>query len=427
MMIKAVVGLNWGDEGKGRMVDYFAAQADCVIRYQGGDNAGHTVVNARGKFAFHNVPSGICYDNVLNIIASGSVINPESFCKEITDLKAHGLNIDKNILISDRAILILPFHPLLDRLEDRRLKDKRYGSTMSGIAPVYGDKYLKKGIQVGELLHPKYLKEHLTEVVEYNNLRIQKIYGEQSTEWYMNIEEIYQWLLTYGEKLKPFITDIQPIIHKLITEDKNILVEAQLGALRDINHGIYPYTTSSSTLSGYACASIPINPRYLKEIIGITKAYSTCVGEGAFITELHGPLADQIRTVGKEFGAKTGRPRRIGYFDAVATRYGCQLQNATLMTVSCLDVLSGLKELKICTHYEIDGQLTTTFPLYAKLIKARPVYETLLGWEEDITRIRKYADLPVNARKYIEKIEELCSVSIKFISVGPARENLIVR
>lgn len=421
-MIQAVVGLNWGDEGKGRMVDYFASHADCVIRYQGGDNAGHTIINDYGKFALHNIPSGICYPNVLNIIAPGSVINPESLVQEIEELQEKGMNTEQ-ILISDRAIIIFPFHKLLDRLEDERLKDKRYGSTMSGIAPVYGDKFMKKGIQVGELLHPKYLKEHLTSLIDYTNLRIQGIYGETP----IDLEETYTWLIQFAEKLKPYIINIQPLISKLVQEGKNVILEAQLGALRDITHGIYPYTTSSSTLAGYACASIPVNPQQMTDVIGITKAYSTCVGEGAFVTEIHTPLADQIRQVAGEFGAKTGRPRRIGYFDAVATRYGCHLQNATLMTITCLDVLSGIEELKICTHYEVDGERTENFPLYAGLVKAKPVYETLPGWEEDLTQVRSYDELPENAKKYIARIEELCDVPIKYISVGPAREALIIR
>lgn len=421
-MIKAVVGLNWGDEGKGRMVDYLAAKADCIIRYQGGDNAGHTVVNPRGKFVLHNIPSGICYPDVLNIIAAGSVLNPESFVREIQELNQLGVATD-NILISERAIMILPYHPLLDRLEDQRLKEKKYGSTLSGIAPVYGDKFMKKGIQVGELLTPEYLKDHLTDLLEYNNLRLQKIYGREP----LNFGEIYQWLLSLGEIIRPHITDTQPVIQKLLEEEKTILLEAQLGALRDITHGIYPYTTSSSTLAAYACASIPVKPSLVKEIIGVTKAYSTCVGQGIFLTEMKESLANQIRAKGKEFGAKTARPRRIGFFDAVATRYGCQLQQVSKIAITCLDVLSGEEELKICTHYEIDDQLTETFPIYPHLLKAKPVYEILPGWEEELTEIRSYAQLPLQARKYLKRIEELCRVPIKFISVGPERQALIIR
>lgn len=421
-MVKAVVGLNWGDEGKGRMVDYFAAKADCVIRYQGGDNAGHTVVNDFGKFAFHNFPSGICYKNVRNMIAPGSVINPETFIKEMADLNNMGINTD-NIIISDRAIIILPFHILREKLEEDRLKDRRYGSTMSGIAPVYGDKYLKKGIQAGELLYTGYLEGHLKSVLEYNNLIIKNIYDLEPVDF----TKIYEWLTEYGSFIKPYIMDVQPVITKLLDEKKEILVEAQLGALRDITHGIYPYTTSSSTLAGYACASIPVPPSSISEIIGITKAYSTCVGEGPFITEIKGPLADDIRQKGNEYGAKTGRPRRIGYFDAVATCYGSRLQGATSMVLTCLDVLSVCNEIKICTQYKIDGKLTCVFPLNPSLMNAEPLYETLPGWKEDISAIREYNDLPANAKRYVERIEKLVETPIKFISVGPHRESLIAR
>jgi adenylosuccinate synthase len=294
---------------------------------------------------------------------------------------------------------------------------------MSGIAPVYGDKFMKKGIQAGELFYPEYLQEHLADIVAYTNLRIQGIYGEQA----LDFTQIYNWLLHWGEQIKPYIKNIQPLITQMLNDNKQILVEAQLGALRDITHGIYPFTTSSSTLSGYACASIPVPPQQMEEVIGITKAYSTCVGEGAFVTEIHDALADEIRVKGKEFGAKTGRPRRIGYFDAVATRYGCRLQNATSMVVTCLDVLSGLKELKICTHDEVNGEQTGHFLLNPALIKAVPVYETLPGWDEDLTGVRSFADLPLNAQNYVQRIEELCGLPITSISVGPEREALIVR
>lgn len=421
-MVNSVVGLNWGDEGKGRMVDYFARNADCVIRYQGGDNAGHTVINSKGKFAFHNFPSGICYDNVLNIIAPGSVVNPESFLKEADELKEQGLDISQ-IIISDRAILILPYHMVVEKMEEQRLKDKKYGSTMSGIAPSYSDKYLKKGIQAGELFYPEKLKEHLRDVLEYKNMILEKAYGGDPQDF----DELYSWLLDIAERIKPYIRNIQPIVQDLLANSKNIILEAQLGALRDITHGIYPYTTSSSVLAGYACASIPVPPKSVREIIGITKAYSTCVGEGPFVTELFDELGDKIREVGKEYGAKTGRPRRIGHFDAVATRYGARLQTADNMVITCLDVLTGLKELSICTAYKIDGELTEDFPINSALTKAEPVYETLSGWDEDITEVRKYEDLPQAARTYVERIEELIGTKVGYISVGPAREALICR
>ncbi len=418
-MITSVVGLNWGDEGKGRMVDYFAGKADCVIRYQGGDNAGHTVVNELGKFAFHNFPSGVCYPGVINIIASGSVVSPESFIKELKEVESKGLKVE-NIYISDRAILIMPYAKILEKLEEERLKDKKYGSTMSGIAPTYGYKYLKKGIQAGELLYPEYLEEHVKDVVAYANLQI-SAYGADPVD----ADEIIAYLKEYSELLKPYITNTKVLVDKLLAEGKSIIVEAQLGALRDITHGIYPYTTSSSTLSGNACASIPVPPSSIERIVGITKAYSTCVGEGPFTTELFGDLAHQIRETGHEYGAKTGRPRRIGYFDAVATRYGCTLQSATDMTVTCLDVLTGIEELKICTAYEINGIETPDFPINCTLADAKPIYKTVKGWSEDITSVRKFEDLPVNAQAYLKEIEDLTGTRISYVSVGPERDALI--
>lgn len=418
-MITSVVGLNWGDEGKGRMVDYFAGKADCVIRYQGGDNAGHTVVNELGKFAFHNFPSGVCYPGVINIIASGSVVSPDSFISELKDVESKGLKVE-NIYISDRAILIMPYAKILEKLEEERLKDKKYGSTMSGIAPTYGYKYLKKGIQVGELLYPEYLKEHVRAVVTYANLQI-SAYGADP----VNADEMIAYLMEYSELLKPYITNTKVLVDKLLAEGKSIIVEAQLGALRDITHGIYPYTTSSSTLSGNACAAIPVSPSSIERIVGITKAYSTCVGEGPFTTELFGDLAHRIRETGHEYGAKTGRPRRIGYFDAVATRYGCTLQGATDMTVTCLDVLTGIEELNICTAYEINGVQTSDFPINCTLEYAKPVYKTVKGWSEDITGVRNFADLPVNAQEYLREIEILTGTRISYVSVGPERDALI--
>ncbi|HCC07750.1 MAG TPA: adenylosuccinate synthase [Clostridiales bacterium] len=421
-MVMAVVGLNWGDEGKGRMIDYFAGDVDCVVRYQGGNNAGHTVKNEYGKFAFHNIPSGICYKNVVNIIAAGSVINPQSFIEEVEELKSKGLDTS-NIFVSDRAIVILPQHILRDELEEVRLVNKKYGSTKSGIAPVYGDKFLKKAIQVGELLDIEYLKEHLKDVLEHNDLIIEKIYGKDKTDF----DKVFNWLKEYGEKMRPYIKDVAPIIFKMQKENKRIMVEAQLGALRDITHGIYPYTTSSSTLAGYACASVPIKPSELKDIVGITKAYSTCVGEGPFVTEDFSEWATEVRIKANEFGATTGRPRRIGHFDIIATKYGCELQGATQVTITCLDVLSGYDELKICVGYEVNGETIKDFPMIAKLNKAKPIYQCVGGWMEDISMVRNFEDLPKNAQEYVNTIERLLEVQVKYISVGPNREELIVR
>ncbi len=422
MMIHAVTGTNWGDEGKGRMVDYFAERADVVIRFQGGDNAGHTVVNKRGKFAFHNFPSGICYDNVVNIIAAGSVVSPESFMKEQSELRAAGLEAE-NIRISDRAIIILPYHLALERMEEERLGDKKYGSTMSGIAPSYADKYAKKGIQAGELLYPDYLRSHLETILEYKNMIIQRGYGGEP----LDFEPLFEKMVEYGKSLEPYIVDTLPIIEEALSSEKNIILEAQLGALRDISHGIYPYTTSSSVLAGYAAASVPVPPNRIDTITGITKAYSTCVGAGPFVTEITGELAEKIREKGNEYGAKTGRPRRIGHFDAPATSYGVKLQGATELVVTCLDVLSGMGPLKICTHYDVDGKRKKSFPVYPQLVKASPVYEELPGWDEDITGARRFEDLPRNAQKYIRRIEELAGIPVAYVSVGPERDDLIVR
>ena len=417
-MVKAIVGLNWGDEGKGRMVDYFAGKADFVVRYQGGSNAGHTVVNEKGKFAFHSFPSGACYDQVQNIIAAGAVLNLEDFKVELAAIKSQLSEFQ--LKISDRVILTLPYHIELEKLEEKRLKDKKYGSTLSGIAPTYSDKYLKKGIQAGELFYPDYLKDRVRDIVEYKNLLLES-YGAAKLDWV----RVYENILESGEIIKPYIADVGPLVAKALTDGKSILLEAQLGALRDISHGIYPFTTSSSVLSGYACASVPIPPNKINGVVGVTKAYSTCVGEGAFVSEIFDAPADRIREVGKEYGAKTGRPRRIGYFDAVATRYGCELQGATEVVVTCLDVLSGLEELPICTEYDVDGRNTDRFPVYAALLKAKPVYKTMPGWSEDITAARSFDDLPAAARDYLRTLEAEMGVRISYVSVGPERDSLV--
>lgn len=416
-MVNAVVGLNHGDEGKGRIVDYLSSEADCVIRFQGGDNAGHTIVNSYGKTALHNFPSGIFNSNCLNIIAPGSVINLESFVKEKQDLESKGV-CTENIKISDRSIIILPCHILLDRLEEERLGKRKYGSTLSGIAPVYGLKYMKKGIQSGELLHPAYLEEHIGAVLEYINAIIKGVYGSEP----VRIKDTMDWLELYSQTVKPLIADIGPVVGKLLAEEKSIILEAQLGALRDITHGIYPFTTSSSTLAAYACASVPVPPASIGEITGVTKAYSTCVGEGPFITEMEAAQAEIIRNKAGEFGARTGRPRRIGHFDAVATSYGCRLQGATAIALTCLDVLSGIGELKICTGYRTTTGITCSFPINPVLNSSEPVYETFKGWEEDIGGVRSFEELPDPAKTYVERIEQLAGVKIRYISVGPERE-----
>ena len=419
-MIRAVVGLNWGDEGKGRMVDYFARKADVVVRFQGGDNAGHTVVNDRGKFAFHNFPSGICHDDVVNIIAPGSVINPDSFFSERKTLVEAGLSCE-GIVISDRATVILPYHLQVEALEEIRLGANRYGSTGRGIAPSYADRYAKKAIQIGELLDHEYLKTRTSALVEYHNMILQGCYEAEPLDPAAELERLDSW----GRELKPLVRDIAPIIDQAIDGDKTILLEAQLGALRDIIHGIYPFTTSSSVLAGFAAASVPVPANRIKAVTGVTKAYSTCVGAGPFITEIDGDLATTIRERGKEYGATTGRPRRIGYFDAVATRYGTRLQGANEMVITCLDVLSGVGPLEICVGYEDDNTVSERFPIMPTLRHTKPVYEQHPGWDEDITEARRFDDLPTKAKEYVRRVEELVGVSVSHVSVGPDREALI--
>lgn len=420
-MINAVVGLNWGDEGKGRVVDRLALRAACVIRYQGGDNAGHTIVNGFGKTVLHNIPSGIFNSGCLNIIAPGSVINLESFDAEKWELDGKGIDTGPDrIMISDRAVVILPCHLHLDWLEEERLGSRKYGSTLSGISPVYGLRHMKKGIQAGELLHEAYLEEHVASVLEYVNSIIKGVYKSEPVQ----LSDTMEWLEYYGKTVRPFIADIGPTVDKLLSDDCNIILEAQLGALRDVVHGIYPFTTSSSTLAAYAGASVPIPPSYIREITGVTKAYSTCVGEGPFVTEMQPAQAEALRNKAGEFGAKTGRPRRIGHFDAVATAYGCRLQGATRMALTCLDVLGGMGELKICTGYRTAAGITDRFPTNPLLESAEPVYEALAGWEEDIGAVRSYAGLPANAKRYVERIEQLTGVGIRYISVGPERDTM---
>lgn len=424
MSITAIVGVNWGDEGKGRIVDYLAGEYQIVVRYQGGNNAGHTVINEYGKFALNLLPSGIFHPGTLNILGTGTVIDLEHLVKEIEGVRAKGVRVDAdNLKISDRAIICFPFHQAQDRLEEERLGSKKYGSTVRGIAPVYGDKYLKKGIQIGELFHPAYLKERLATVLEWKNAELTKVYGGRGYQ----LEEILAWLAEYGEKLKPMVTDTTALLRQAVKAGKKILLEAQLGALRDIHYGIYPFTTSSSPLAAFAPVGAGVFNRPVERIIGVVKAYSTCVGEGPFVTELFDEVGDRLRQIGAEYGAATGRPRRIGYLDLVATKYGAELQGATELALTKLDVLSSEKKLKVCVGYEIDGEVVTTFPLTPLLYKAKPVYVELDGWEEDISAVRSYSQLPANARRYIQYIEEWLEVPVKYISVGAKREEIIVR
>lgn len=422
MPVTAICGINWGDEGKGRMVDYLATEADFVIRFQGGNNAGHTVINKYGKHALHHLPSGVFNKDSLNIIGNGSVVNPEALVKEIDEI-SKAIDFDLRLLISERAHVIFPFHVMLDSYEEERLSDRKFGSTKRGIAPVYSDKYLKVGILMADLLNRDYLYKRLKNNLEYKNQIIKNIYHKDPVD----IDEMVEWGYKYGQMIKSYIGNTIPVLQKAIIEDKNILLEGQLGALRDIDFGIYPYTTSSSPIAGYAGAGSSIPPYKITRVLGIMKSYSTCVGEGPFVTEIFDKTAELIREKGKEYGASTGRPRRIGWFDAVASRYGCIVSSATEVAITLLDVLSGFDELKICVSYDIGGSKTEDFPTTQYLETAKPVYITMPGWKENITSITRFNDLPENAKNYVLKIEELVKTKIKYVSVGPERNQLIIR
>ena len=420
----AIVGINWGDEGKGRMVDLLTDRFDVVVRYQGGGNAGHTVVNESGKFALHLLPSGIFRKNVVNILGNGVALDPESLWKEIEDVTSKGVSITpENLKISDRASLLLPWHRELDGLEEARLADKKYGSTRQGIAPFYSDKYQKKTILAGELLYPEHLREHLQDLMEWKNLTLTRVYGAKP----VTMEDLEVWIDVFCSKIKPFICDTGAFLRKAQREGKQILFEAQLGALRDLDYGIYPYTTSSNAIAAYAPVGSGLPSAKIDEVIGVVKAYSTCVGEGPFVCEMFGEEAEELRKAGFEYGAKTGRPRRVGPIDIVATRYGIHVQAATNVALTKLDVLSYLDKIPVCTHYTIDGQLTDEFPFPSLLKDAKPVIEYMDGWKCDISGVRNWEDLPEAARKYVEFIEQNIDCHIGYVSVGPERDSIIIR
>ena len=420
----AIVGINWGDEGKGRMVDLIAKEYDIVCRYQGGNNAGHTVMNEYGKFALHLIPSGIFLPGVVNVLGNGVVIDLESLWGEIESLQKAGISITpENFKISDRATIVFPYHRALDGLEEARLKDKKYGSTLRGIAPVYSDKYQKKTVMMGELLYPEYLEQHLGTILEWKNLTIQNVYGAEAYK----LEDLMEWCRMYGEKLKPFLCDTSKFLYEAEKAGKNIMFEAQLGALRDIDFGIFPYTSSSSSIAGYACIGAGIPGSHVDRTVGIVKAYSTCVGEGPFTAEWFGEEAEKLRAAGGEYGASTGRPRRVGPIDIVATRYGCRIQGATEVALTKLDILSYMDEIPVCTQYELDGQVTDDFPFPAVIGRANPVIKTMPGWKCDISGVRKYEDLPAEAKNYIEFIEKNIGCRISYVSVGASRDEIIYR
>ena len=420
----AIVGINWGDEGKGRMVDLLTEKYDVVVRYQGGGNAGHTVINEYGKFALHLIPSGIFRKGVINILGDGVALDPENLWLEIESIREKGVHITpENLKISNRASLLMPWHRELDALEEQRLADKKYGSTKQGIAPFYSDKYAKKTVMAGELFYPDRLKNHLADLLEWKNLTLVNVYGAKP----YTMEMLDMWIKDYCEKIKPFICDTAAFMKDALKKDKKIMFEAQLGSLRDLNCGIYPYTTSSNTTAAFAPVGAGAPGVKIDDIIGVVKAYSTCVGEGPFISELHGDEASDLREAGEEYGAKTGRPRRVGAFDTVATRYGVQVQAATEIALTKLDVLSYMDKIPVCTHYYINEQITDEFPFPAALAEAEPVIEYMDGWKCDISHIRSWEDLPRNARSYIQFIEEKINCPVTYISVGPERDSIIVR
>ena len=420
----AIVGINWGDEGKGRMVDLLTEDYDVVVRFQGGGNAGHTVINQYGKLALHLLPSGIFRPDVANILGNGVAVDPENLWNEIEEVTRKGVSITPdNFKISERASLLLPWHRDLDELEEKRLKDKKYGSTKQGIAPFYSDKYQKKTIMAGELFYPEDLKAHLSDIMEWKNLTLTQVYGVKPyTE-----EMLDKWIKASCEKIKPYICDTMSFLKEAQNAGKNILFEAQLGSLRDLDYGIYPYTTSSNTTAAYAPVGAGLPSAKIADVIGVVKAYSTCVGEGPFVCEMFGDEAEQLRRAGAEYGAKTGRPRRVGPLDIVATRYGVEVQAATELALTKLDVLSYMDRIPVCTRYIVDGEETDSFPFPAVLKKAEAKIEYMQGWKEDISGVRRWEDLPGEAKEDIKYIEEAVGCPITYISVGPERDSIIIR
>lgn len=420
MSVSVVCGVNWGDEGKGRMVDYVSSSADVVVRYQGGNNAGHTVVNEFGKFALHLIPSGIFRPGVLNVLGPGVIIDLEGLANELDELAGRGVDVS-NLIVSDRAMVCFPFHRRMDELEEQRLGARAYGSTKNGIAPAYGDIYLKKGVRIGELMLD--VKAALRDVVEWANLRLRKVYGAEPVD----VPALVGWCERNVERIRSRVTDTTVVLRDAAREGKHILLEAQLGALRDVHYGIYPYTTSSCCLAEYGPIGAGLFGHGVDRVMGVMKAFSTCVGEGPFVTRMDDDDAAGLREVAQEYGATTGRPRSIGHFDAVASRYGVLVQGATEIALTKLDSITHRKTLKICTHYEIDGQRSDNFPMTSQLGRAVPVYEEHPGWYQDITGCRAFADLPVEARQYVERIEELVGCHIRYVSVGPERDQLMER
>ena len=420
----AIVGINWGDEGKGRMVDLLTQDYDVVVRYQGGGNAGHTVINEYGKFALHLLPSGIFRKGVVNILGNGVALDPENLWKEVEDIRSKGVAITPdNLKISDRASLLLPWHRELDGLEEARLADKKFGSTKQGIAPFYADKFSKKTVLAGELLYPAHLKAHLQDLLEWKNLTLTRVYGAEP----VTMADLEAWLNDYCEKIKPYICDTGVFLRDAQAQGKKILFEAQLGSLRDLDYGIHPYTTSSNPIAAYAPVGSGMPNVKIDEVVGVVKAYSSCVGEGPFTCEMFGEEADQLREAGFEYGAKTGRPRRVGPIDIVATRYGVRCQGATNIALTKMDVMGYMEKIPVCVQYEVNGEKTDEFPFPCLLNDAKPVIEYLEGWKCDISGIRNWDDLPQAAKRYVEYVEEKIGCHIGYVSVGPERDSIILR
>ena len=424
-MVRAIVGANWGDEGKGKITDMLAKESDIIIRFQGGSNAGHTIINDYGKFALHLLPSGVFYQHTTSIIGNGVALNIPYLIKEIQSIVDRGVP-KPHILVSDRAQILMPYHVLFDTYEEARLAGQSFGSSKSGIAPFYSDKYAQIGFQVSELFDDDLLKEKTERVCEIKNVLLEHLYHKPL----LDPKELYDELVTYREMIRPYVCDVSAYLHNAIKEGKKILLEGQLGSLKDPDHGIYPMVTSSSTLAAYGAIGAGIPPYEIKDITTVVKAYSSAVGAGAFVSEIFGDEAEELRNRGGdggEYGATTGRPRRVGWFDAVATRYGCRIQGATEVAFTVLDVLGYLDEIPVCIGYEIDGEVTRDFPTTAKLEKAKPVFTKLPGWKTDIRGIKNYADLPENCRKYIEFVEKEIEVPITMVSNGPGRDDIILK
>ncbi|MBW2229052.1 MAG: adenylosuccinate synthase [Deltaproteobacteria bacterium] len=417
MPVDAVVGAGWGDEGKGKLTDYLAAEADVVVRFQGGRNAGHSIENEWGRFALHLLPSGVFHPGVLNVLGPGVALDVDALLGELSELRARGVPAPR-LMISDRTQVVLPQHPQLDELEEERLGDARFGSTRVGIAPFYADKCLKVGIQVADLYETDSLRERVHASLAAKNILFEHLYGVATAD----PDALLTRLVEMGERIRPFVGDTDGVLHAALARGERILAEGQLGALRDPDHGVYPWSTSSSPLAGSACAGAGLPPHAFERIIAVTKAYSTCVGATPFVTEIFGEEASRLRGRGNEFGATTGRPRRVGWLDAVAMRHGCRAQGASEIALTLLDVLDDLDAIPICIAYEIDGEPTERFPPCARLRRARPIYEMQSGWRRDISGVQNLADLPTAARVYVSRVEELIGLPVRWISVGPGRD-----